>query len=243
LPVFVECKALHANDVVDDPAANPSGLFSSWSGEQIAGQVTEFLDTHPEVWELLQDEGLAQAFFERYEEYRKREQTAGTQCRQGESKKDELQNTEELTMAEEANKTEAAAGAAAQPAAAPAVVNYQEQAKKYQTKFGTKAIDYLAAGLSYEQALEAHVDFQNAEQAKAKQAPLESAPVPQSAESLSAGDAAPQAEKKPVITMRTGLEKAQKLLEEKKFSSLGEALKHVYKTEPELKPVPPSFRG
>lgn len=53
-PLFVEGKSLHACDTVDEPAANPDGLFSSFSNETIAGQVTEFLDLNPQVWDALQ---------------------------------------------------------------------------------------------------------------------------------------------------------------------------------------------
>jgi hypothetical protein len=50
--LYVECAALHACDCVDDPAAN-DGLFSRFSRETVAGQVTEFLDLHPEVWQVV----------------------------------------------------------------------------------------------------------------------------------------------------------------------------------------------
>ena len=53
-PDYVECKNLLACDCVDDPAAN-DGLFSAFSGETIAGQITEFLDLHPQVFTLLTD--------------------------------------------------------------------------------------------------------------------------------------------------------------------------------------------
>jgi len=80
-PVFVECDALHACDAVDEPAAN-EGLFSKFSGETIAGQVTEFLDLNPEVFAAIQEnpsivEALARygdkmdEFVTRYREYRK----------------------------------------------------------------------------------------------------------------------------------------------------------------------------
>jgi hypothetical protein len=50
--VFVECDALHACDTVDEPAAN-DGLFSRFATETIAGQMTEFLDLHPQVWDAI----------------------------------------------------------------------------------------------------------------------------------------------------------------------------------------------
>ena len=53
-PVFVECAELHACDTVDEPAAN-DGLFSRFSNETIAGQMTEFLDLNPTVWGAIMD--------------------------------------------------------------------------------------------------------------------------------------------------------------------------------------------
>jgi len=53
LPMFVECAAVHACDAVDEPAAN-DGLFSRFSQETIAGQITEFLDLHPHVWDAIE---------------------------------------------------------------------------------------------------------------------------------------------------------------------------------------------
>lgn len=50
--IYVECAQLHACDMVDEPAAN-DGLFSRFSQETIAGQLTEFLDLHPQVWGAL----------------------------------------------------------------------------------------------------------------------------------------------------------------------------------------------
>lgn len=49
-PVFIECEELHADDVVDDPAANDS-LFAA---DTVAGEVSEFLDLNPEVVEAFQ---------------------------------------------------------------------------------------------------------------------------------------------------------------------------------------------
>jgi hypothetical protein len=77
---YVECKTLHACDVVDDPAAN-DGLFSRFSQETIAGQITEFLDLHPQIWDVLEANpqvieaiaahgAQADEFFRRYNETR-----------------------------------------------------------------------------------------------------------------------------------------------------------------------------
>ena len=78
--VYVECESLHACDCVDDPAAN-DGLFSRFSQETVAGQMTEFLDLNPEIWGAIQSnpsilEALSRygnkmdEFMERYREYR-----------------------------------------------------------------------------------------------------------------------------------------------------------------------------
>lgn len=77
---YVELEKLHACDVVDDPAAN-DGLFSRFSTETLAGQITEFLDLHPQVWAAINDnpsviEAIAQhgeqadQFLNRYRTYR-----------------------------------------------------------------------------------------------------------------------------------------------------------------------------
>jgi len=46
--LYVECEDLHADDVVDEPAAN-DGMFSEFSSNIIAAEFTEFLDLNPEV--------------------------------------------------------------------------------------------------------------------------------------------------------------------------------------------------
>lgn len=81
-PDYVECEQLMACDCVDDPAAN-DGLFSGFAGETVAGQISDFLDLHPQLFQLLEDnpevmEVIAQhgdkfeEFFSRYREYRAR---------------------------------------------------------------------------------------------------------------------------------------------------------------------------
>jgi len=79
---YVECQELRACDVVDEPAAN-EGLFSRFSQETIAGQITEFLDMNPQIWEVLEANpqvidaiaahgAQADEFFRRYNETRKK---------------------------------------------------------------------------------------------------------------------------------------------------------------------------
>jgi len=79
-PEFVEIDELRAADTVDDPAAN-DGLFSRFSKETLAGQMTEFLDLHPQIWDAVREnsdlfESLVpyadrlSEFFNRYNEYK-----------------------------------------------------------------------------------------------------------------------------------------------------------------------------
>lgn len=77
---YVELSDLHAADLVDDPAANPDGLFSAWNSDTLAGQVTEFLDTHPQVWVLLaKNPGIVEDFTARYRRYLERGQDTHTE--------------------------------------------------------------------------------------------------------------------------------------------------------------------
>jgi hypothetical protein len=78
--LFIECEKLFACDCVDEPAAN-DGLFSAFSGETVAGQITQFLDLNPQIFEILEQspeivEAVARygsrfdQFLTRYKEYR-----------------------------------------------------------------------------------------------------------------------------------------------------------------------------
>lgn len=80
--LFVECDKLHACDCVDEPAAN-DGLFSAFAADTVAGQITQFLDLHPQIFSLLEEnqeilEAISQygdkfdQFFSRYRDYRQR---------------------------------------------------------------------------------------------------------------------------------------------------------------------------
>jgi len=70
-PEFATLEKLHASDLVDDPAANPDGLFSAFATDStIAGQVAEFLDNHPEIYALFEkDPAAIDGFIERYRAY------------------------------------------------------------------------------------------------------------------------------------------------------------------------------
>ena len=107
--IYVECSALHACDTVDEPAAN-EGLFSRFSNETIAGQVTEFLDLNPQVWEAVQSnpsivESLARygknmdEFINRYREYRE-QNGEGLSMKTDESKSAESFEADEAAASE-----------------------------------------------------------------------------------------------------------------------------------------------
>lgn len=54
-PWFIECEALHATDLVDEPAANDSGLFSSarFNADKFAVRIDEFLNSNPDIWDFI----------------------------------------------------------------------------------------------------------------------------------------------------------------------------------------------
>jgi len=93
---FVELKKLIASDFVDSPAANPKGVFSDFNNMTMAAQVTEFLDTHPEVLEhIANNPDIIEKFTQRYNEYLK--------LKQGVVMKEEITNNEELEIEESAD--------------------------------------------------------------------------------------------------------------------------------------------
>lgn len=65
-------EALHATDLVDEPAAT-DGLFSRFAEEEMAMQVTQFLDQHPEVYDLaVNHPDIVDTFLKRYESYKQK---------------------------------------------------------------------------------------------------------------------------------------------------------------------------
>jgi hypothetical protein len=63
-------EALHATDLVDEPAA-VEGLFSRFADEDLAMQVTLFLDHHPEVYDLaINHPDMVDTFLEKYKSYK-----------------------------------------------------------------------------------------------------------------------------------------------------------------------------
>jgi len=97
---FIEMKQLTHVDFVDDPAANDSGLFSSFDSATIAGQVSEFLDTHPQVWDLIEERpDIFETFSARYREYLSRKGTTTSEN----TTFDAETITEELTSVDDSN--------------------------------------------------------------------------------------------------------------------------------------------
>jgi hypothetical protein len=70
--VFIELDKLLASDLVDNPAANENGLFSAFNQATFAGQVTEFLDLHPHVFNLVENNpDIIDKFMDKYNKYLK----------------------------------------------------------------------------------------------------------------------------------------------------------------------------
>lgn len=92
-PEYATLERLHAADMVDDPAANPSGLLSAWSQETLAGQVTDFLEMHPEVFELAtKHPEILAGFLAKHESYLERQaQAKGAPAMTDENANDELE--------------------------------------------------------------------------------------------------------------------------------------------------------
>ena len=88
-PPIALMNRLLAVDVVDDPAANTGLYGEQFSADTLAGQVTVFLDEHPEVMDILANKPeIVDEFLGRYREYRTR--------RQGDSEMNEEQVKQEI---------------------------------------------------------------------------------------------------------------------------------------------------
>ena len=186
---YIECAALHACDAVDDPAAN-DGLFSRFSRETVAGQITEFLDLHPQVWTAIQNnpsivEALARygdkvdGFIERYREYRKQngenimteETTSSEQLEKEKGAPSETPETpetpkEQPPAAETANETpDTPKGHETDPA--PATELSRDEFLRIVDEFGAEiAAKIVKDGGNYEAALKLAYEAQKTENAK-----------------------------------------------------------------------------
>ncbi len=87
---YARAESLLATDLVDDPAAN-EGLFSAFSHEDIATQVTEFLDANPEIWEVVDaNPEVYEEFLGRYTAYKERTSSTSTEATELTTKLDTL---------------------------------------------------------------------------------------------------------------------------------------------------------
>jgi hypothetical protein len=72
---FATITDLYATDLVDDPAAT-DGLFEAFQHEDLASQVTLFLDSHPELFSLIDKQpDLITEFIIKYQNYKAHSQS------------------------------------------------------------------------------------------------------------------------------------------------------------------------
>ena len=153
--VFVELGELHADDLVDDPAANPSGLFgSAWADETWAGQVTQFLDLHPEIFDLIERHPDAvRGFLARYRSYLARKgKTMADQIEAAVGAAEQKLAGQESTVAAEAAPEPETA---APPAEAPAPA--ENPGKRFLEAFGQQGAVWFVEGKSFDEATQLHV--------------------------------------------------------------------------------------
>jgi hypothetical protein len=173
-PVFIEMEELHASDMVDDPAAHPSGLFSAWQDQTFAGQMTEFLDTHPEILALVDgNPQIIPAFLGRYNAYRERKNQRTVILTETDQPKDKHMS----------DKVTAPATAAPPAPAAPVVeaakvdprAEFNKELNRFRARFGdSNGAKWFGEGKTYEQAQDAHIE-ELAAQNKALQAQIDEA--------------------------------------------------------------------
>ena len=166
---FATLLQLLGNDVVDDPAANPNGLFSQFNTDTLAGQMSEFLDTHPDIEKLIFENPLViDGFIERHKNYKNRRQIEMSDVTNEEIQELEsnevadvaelekgsekpVEKAEELSQTAEPVKLEAEADQ--QTEIAIEVDATKERFEKIESEFGIDiAVKSLKEELSYEQA-------------------------------------------------------------------------------------------
>ncbi len=75
-PTFASIDKLLATDVVDEPAANPGGLFSgvNFNSEQFAVRIAGFLDENPDIWQFVDKHpDKFKPFLDKYAAYKQRQ--------------------------------------------------------------------------------------------------------------------------------------------------------------------------
>lgn len=153
-PLFVEIESLHAVDMVDDPAANPDGLFSRWGGGTWAAQVSEFLDLHPEIFEYASNHPeVIEQFLARYKEYAERKRAAGCGTIKTEEKsmENEMATIQPETQAAPAGPDVTPVESAGSTCESVTVSDL----KRYVERFGeVNGLKWLLEGKSWENCLE-----------------------------------------------------------------------------------------
>ena len=174
-PDFVECQALMACDCVDEPAAN-DGLFSAFSGDTVAGQITQFLDLHPQVFQLLENSPEVMAaiasyghrfdeFLSKYRKYRAEAKISSEEenmRKEGATQPEELQEDHQQETAAES--AEALEQASEQPVDVDAAVQSalkadrkrQKEIRELGAKFG-----FTAAAEKFAESGQTVAEFQD----------------------------------------------------------------------------------
>ncbi len=182
-PLYASLEKLHAVDMVDDPAANPDGLFSAWSMTTFAGQVTEFLDTHPELFRLVEaNPDVINQFMSRYRAYLQRRginmdndteleagQTAQPEtdaiAESSEQQADASEDTEETSTqhSESGEGNTEQRDDALSESTEPSTSDPRAELKRFMEAFGDPGAHYYADGLTFEQAQGKHIETLKAE--------------------------------------------------------------------------------
>ena len=179
--VFVEMARLHAADMVDEPAANADGLFGAWNSGTLAEQVTEFLDLHPQVIELVAKEPqVIEQFMRRYEAFAARRATREADAMPDNEAIEEIETvedvdetvTETLEAADAAPVVEPEPEAVAleavpepDPPATPVTIDRDEMARAVDEFGATAALVFLNGG-GYDEARELHFEALTTENAR-----------------------------------------------------------------------------
>jgi hypothetical protein len=156
--VFVTCDKLHACDVVDDPAANPDGLFSSFNDMSLSGQVTEFLDLHPEVYEMLSNQPeVVEQFMSKYNSYLNSKKEDKMSDEPKEEVVESLEVAESTEVVEELEAVEEVAEETAEPVEEVAEIEEEkaEEAEKVEEPAETEPVEEVKEELSSVDPVEA----------------------------------------------------------------------------------------
>ena len=184
--VFTSINKLLAADVVDDPAATDDGIFSAKFGnESFAGMATDFLDQHPQIFEIInKNPSVMEEFLSRYNENSTRKlklaDATGNESMEDEIEDvetNEIEETEEVEVSEVNAEIEEGADdevSEVETIAAESdedeenfedednepVESAGEKLKRFKAEFGDKAgIRAFEQDMTFEEAKEAHYAF------------------------------------------------------------------------------------